>query len=119
MSKKKTTTNNKKTGADSGNKKGYNKTKRGIIKTLWGIFGLMVAAVIVFFGLLSVGAIGYLPNIDELENPIDRYASQVILSDNELLFTYSLIYDNRIIIDYSFLSPHIIYALVSTEVILY
>ncbi len=119
MSKKKTTTNNKKTGADSGNKKGYNKTKRDIIKTLWGIFGLMVAAVIVFFGLLSVGAIGYLPNIDELENPIDRYASQVISSDNELLFTYSLSDDNRIMIDYSDLSPHLISALVATEDIRY
>ncbi|MDD4777096.1 MAG: transglycosylase domain-containing protein [Fermentimonas sp.] len=110
---KKTITNNKKTDTGNGNK------KQGFIKTLWKLFGLLVVAVILFFALLSTGAIGYLPNIDELENPIDRYASQVISSDNELLFTYSLSDDNRIMIDYSDLSPYLISALVATEDIRY
>ena len=64
---KKTTKNNKKADVASESK------KQGFIKTLWKLFGLLVVAVILFFGLLSTGAIGYLPNIDELENPIDRY----------------------------------------------
>src|SRR5690554_7357734 len=110
---KKTTKNNKKADVASESK------KQGFIKTLWKLFGLLVVAVILFFGLLSTGAIGYLPNIDELENPIDRYASQVISSDNKLLFTYSLSDDNRIMIDYSDLSPHLINALVATEDIRY
>ena len=110
---KKTTKNNKKADVASESK------KQGFIKTLWKLFGLLVVAVILFFGLLSTGAIGYLPNIDELENPIDRYASQVISSDNEMLFTYSLSDDNRIMIDYSDLSPHLINALVATEDIRY
>lgn len=93
--------------------------KRDIVGLMWKLFGLMVAVIILFFTLISVGAIGYLPNIDELENPIDRYASQVISSDNELLFTYSLSNDNRIMIDYSDLSPYLIDALVATEDIRY
>lgn len=93
--------------------------KRVVIKIMWGVFGALVAASILFFALLSTGAIGYLPNINELENPIDRYASQVISSDNQLLFTYSLSDDNRIFVDYRDLSPHLINALVSTEDIRY
>ena len=93
--------------------------KRGIVGLMWKAFGALVILAILFFTLLSTGAVGYLPDIDELENPIDRYASQVIASDNELLFTYSLSDDNRIMVDYSDLSPHLISALVSTEDIRY
>ena len=89
--------------------------KGKIVRAMWKIFGLLVAAVLLFFVLVSTGAVGYLPDIDELENPIDKYASQVISADNELLFTYSLSDDNRIMIDYSDLSPHLINALISTE----
>lgn len=93
--------------------------KTGLIGLMWKGFGVLVILAVLFFTLLSTGAVGYLPDIDELENPIDRYASQVIASDNELLFTYSLSDDNRIMVDYSDLSPHLISALVSTEDIRY
>src|SRR5690554_788657 len=112
MAKKNRTAGNKAKTKKNGN-------KRGIVKIMWRLFGLAVAAAILFFVLVSTGAVGYLPNIDELENPIDRYASQVISSDNKLLFTYSLSDDNRIMIDYSDLSPHLISALVATEDIRY
>ena len=82
---------------------------------MWKLTGALFIVAILFITLLSLGAIGYLPDIDELENPIDKYASQVISSDNKLLFTYSLMNDNRIFVDYSDLSPHLINALVSTE----
>lgn len=96
-----------------------NTGKYDIVKAMWGIFGLIVAGTLLFFTLISVGAFGYLPDINELENPIDKYASQVISSDNDLLFTYSESDDNRIMIDYSELSPHLINALISTEDIRY
>ncbi len=89
--------------------------KIGIIKIMWSAFGLLVAGVALFFLLVSAGMIGYLPNIDQLENPIDKYASQVISTDNKLLFTYSDDKNNRIFVDYSDLSPHLIDALVATE----
>ncbi len=96
-----------------------NTGKYDIVKAMWGVFGLIVAATLLFFTLVSVGALGYLPDINELENPIDKYASQVISSDNDLLFTYSESDDNRIMIDYSELSPHLINALISTEDVRY
>lgn len=82
---------------------------------MWSAFGLIIAGIMLFFVLIVNGAIGYIPDIDELENPIDKYASQVFSADGELLFTYSLSNNNRIFVDYSELSPHLINALISTE----
>ncbi len=93
--------------------------KHTIVKWMWTIFGIGVAGVILFLLLLSTGLVGYLPDINEMENPIDKYASQVISADEELLFTYSRSDDNRIMVDYSDLSPSLINALVSTEDIRY
>ncbi|KUK76108.1 MAG: hypothetical protein XD92_1355, partial [Proteiniphilum acetatigenes] len=96
-----------------------NMLKQKIVKTMWILFGLAVASILMLFVLISVGAIGYLPEISQLENPIDKYASQVISSDKELLFTYSQSDNNRIFVDYSDLSPHLIDALIATEDIRY
>ncbi len=103
---------------NSTNKKGNKKSsafRYNLIKRLWQLFGIFIVLNILFFFLISVGAIGYLPKIDELENPIDKYASQVISTDDQLLFTFSESDDNRIFIDYTDLSPHLIDALISTE----
>lgn len=89
--------------------------KTTIVKWMWRIFGIFVVSGGLFFLLVSAGIIGYIPQINELENPIDRYASQVISADDQLLFTYSLSDDNRIFVDYSDLSPYLIQALVATE----
>ncbi len=93
--------------------------KYNFVKWLWILFGIFVVGNIIAFLLISTGAIGYLPQINELENPIDKYASQVISSDDELLFTFSESDDNRIFVDYTDLSPHLIDALVATEDIRY
>jgi penicillin-binding protein 1A len=92
-----------------------NEKNRKIISWMWRIFGIFILLNILIFGLLSAGVIGYIPNLDDLENPIDKYASQVISSDDKLLFTYSQSDDNRIFTDYSQLSPYLIQALVATE----
>ncbi|MDL2215039.1 transglycosylase domain-containing protein [Dysgonomonas sp. OttesenSCG-928-M03] len=56
-----------------------------------------------------------MPPVEELENPIDKYASQAYSSDNELLGTYSQSKENRIYSNYDELSPYLIQALVATE----
>lgn len=90
-------------------------TKSVIVKWMWRLFGLVFVGGAIFFLLAAMGVIGYIPNINELENPIDRYASQVISSDEQPLFNYSYSDDNRVFVDYSELSPYLIQALVSTE----
>ena len=108
MSKKKMLKKNKKAATKGG-------FKRKLIRTMWFLFFSMIALIVASFMLISAGVIGYLPPIDQLENPIDKYATQVISSDDQLLFTYSESQDNRIFIDYSEISPHLINALVATE----
>ncbi len=106
----------KKTKSDNSKKsqnKPSNKTK--FVRALWLLFFGVIAFSVIAFSLVSSGVIGYLPPIDQLENPIDKYASQVISADDQLLFTFSESDDNRIFIDYSELSPNLINALVATE----
>lgn len=89
--------------------------KNSIVKWMWRLFGIFIGIIALTFLLILTGVIGYLPPIDELENPIDKYASQVISADDKPLFTYSKDKENRIFIDYSDLSPYLIQALVATE----
>ena len=89
--------------------------KRNIIKTLWIAFGTVILSVILIFGLIAVGAIGYIPPIDQLENPIDKDASQLYSSDGEVLSTYSQSKENRVFVTYDELPQHLIDALIATE----
>lgn len=90
-----------------------------IVKFMWVVFIAGLVSTILLFILIANGAIGYMPDIKELENPIDKYASQVYSSDGELLGTYSQAKNNRIYSDYSDLPQHLIDALVATEDVRY
>lgn len=102
----------KKTQQKKANKQ--NKSK-SIIKILWGIFIAGILSIVSIFILISAGVIGYIPDLEDLENPIDKYASQVYSSDGQMLGTYSLAQNNRIYSSYKDLPPYIVKALVATE----
>ena len=53
--------------------------------------------------------------VEQLENPIDKYASQVISSDGKALGAYAHSKDNRIYVNYEDLSPDLVKALIATE----
>ena len=89
--------------------------KRKGIKVLWLFFGAIVLSSILVFGLIAVGAIGYIPPIDQLENPIDKYASQLYSSNGEVLSTYSQSKENRVFVNYKDLPQHLIDGLIATE----
>ena len=89
--------------------------KRNIIKVLWFIFGAIAVSSALVFGLIAVGAIGYIPPIDQLENPIDKYASQLYSSNGEVISTYSQSKENRVFVTYGELPQHLIDALIATE----
>lgn len=86
-----------------------------IIKAMWIAFISVIAFVTLIFTLIGFGLIGYMPPIADLENPIDKYASQVYASDGKLLGTFSQDKNNRIYSNYSDLSPYLVDALVATE----
>ncbi|MCD8301393.1 MAG: transglycosylase domain-containing protein [Prevotellaceae bacterium] len=82
---------------------------------LWFVFIVCVLAAAGLFYLVNRGDIGYMPDIKELENPVDKYASQVISGDGELLGTWSYSKSNRVFVTYQELSPYMVQALVATE----
>jgi penicillin-binding protein 1A len=99
--------------------KGKNRRNRAVRKKinifLWSCFGLFLAGATLIFAAIAKGRIGYMPLVEQLENPIDRYASQVISDDGVLLAPYSYSKDNRIFVKYNDLSSELVHALIATE----
>ena len=79
---------------------------------------LLVCGIIASVGiLLSIGSgyVGYMPEMQQLSNPVDKFASQVISADGKLVGTYSYGATNRIFTEYDSISPDLINALIATE----
>ena len=82
---------------------------------IWILYILLVLAFGGIFYCIFTGYIGYMPEIEELENPVNKYASQVISSDGKLIGTWSYSRANRIFVAYDDISPSVIQALIATE----
>lgn len=84
-------------------------------KILWGlIFGATIFVFTVFVGIYN-GWIGYMPPVAELENPVNRFATQIFSADGKLMGTWSLSRDNRVFVRYDELPSSLVDALVATE----
>ncbi len=88
---------------------------RRIIHWMWRIFFLGFAALILFFILIYNGWIGYMPEIEELKNPNDKFATVLYTADGEEMGRYYRNSGNRVYADYSEISQHVIDALIATE----
>ena len=82
---------------------------------LWTCLFVVVVATAGSFWAIANGKIGYMPPIEDLQNPINRFATQVYSSDGKLMGTWSMSRENRVMVDYSKLSPMLVKALVATE----
>ena len=82
---------------------------------LWGLFIAFWAVLILMILLIWYGVVGYMPPVDQLQNPIDKYASQLISADGQPLGSYARSGNNRVYISYDDLSPWLVKALVATE----
>ncbi len=85
------------------------------VYTLWTLLLLTVIGTTASFWAIANGKIGYMPPIEDLHNPISRFATQVYSSDGKLIGTWSMSRENRVMVDYSKLSPTLVKALVATE----
>ena len=83
--------------------------------TLWILLMLGLGCVAGAFYAIWQGWIGYMPNLYQLENPVNKYASQALSADGKLLGTWSYSRANRIFVGYDDLSPWLVKALVATE----
>lgn len=80
----------------------------------WLLFATGTGSLIVLFYLIAYGHLGYLPPLEELQNPKNRYASEVFTSDMQSLGRYYR-YENRVGVQYADLSPDLVNALIATE----
>lgn len=89
--------------------------RKKFVITLWGLLLSVVIAVIVVFVMIFNGKIGYMPELNQLENPVNKFASQVYTADGKLIGTWSYSSANRIFVSYDQLPPTLVQALVATE----
>ncbi len=89
--------------------------RKKFVVILWMLFLGVVGTAATLFVLIDRGVIGYMPELQELENPVDKYATQVFSDDGVLIGTWSYSRANRIFVSYDDLSPYLVQALVATE----
>ena len=89
--------------------------RKKLIIFLWSAIATVVVVVVVVFALIWNGSIGYMPDMEDLQNPISRFATQIYSTDGKVIGTWNINKSNRIPVPYSKLSPHLVHALVATE----
>lgn len=83
-------------------------------KWFWLIFAVGLALVVFFFVGIAKGWFGYMPPLEDLQNPKNKYASEVFSNDAVSLGRYYRT-ENRVSVNYEEISPYVINALVATE----
>lgn len=89
--------------------------KKTFVRILWGTLCAVIVFLAVSFTSIWFGWIGYMPDLEDLQNPISRYASQIYSVDGKILGTYNMNRENRVHVDYDGISPYLVQALVATE----
>lgn len=82
---------------------------------LWTLLFVTIMAIATAFYAIAEGWIGYMPPIEDLQNPINKYATQVYSADGKIIGTWSYNRENRVLVDYTKISPSLVKALVATE----
>ena len=89
--------------------------RKVFIHFLWWLLGLTFLGSSLAFVAIWNGWIGYMPPVEDLQNPISRFATQIYSSDGKVIGTWNFNRENRICVPYSDLSPYLVKALVATE----
>jgi penicillin-binding protein 1A len=88
---------------------------RKIITTLWILLVAGILALAGVFVAISKGWMGYMPAVEELENPNYKFAAEIFTADNQLLGTWSVNQENRVYVSHKELPSDLIRALIATE----
>ena len=88
--------------------------RKAFAKWFWLVFAAGLALVVFFFVGIAKGWFGYMPPLEDLQNPKNKYASEVFSNDAVSLGRYYRT-ENRVSVNYEEISPYVINALVATE----
>lgn len=102
---------------DNDNKKTEARRRRTskIIKWMWLAFAMFVVFATIFFVMAYNGLVGYMPPVEELKNPQDKFASVIYSADGKELGRYFRNTGNRVYADFEEISPAVVDALIATE----
>lgn len=84
-----------------------------LLKRIWKYFGIFILVFTLFIVMVWNGWLGYMPSLEELEDPKSNLATEVYSSDDKVLG--KIFIQNRTSTKYEDLSPFLVKALVSTE----
>jgi penicillin-binding protein 1A len=84
-------------------------------RIFWIVFGSLFLGFFLVIFLAATGNLGYMPKIEDLENPKINLATHVISSDGVILGSIYYKNQNRTHVEYDKLPQHLINALLSTE----
>ena len=89
--------------------------KKLFVYFLWTLLFIIIFGSATAFYAISEGWIGYMPPIEDLQNPINRFATQIYSADGKLIGTWNYNRENRVMVDYTKIAPSMVKALVATE----
>ena len=78
--------------------------RRIFIRILWWLLGSSVLLAGLGFAAIWNGWIGYMPDIESLQNPISRYPSLVYSADGKLMGTFATIREKGMPVSYNNIS---------------
>ncbi len=84
-------------------------------RIFWIILVFPFVSLLFIILLAATGNLGYMPKIEDLENPKINLATQIISSDGEVLGSIYFKNQNRTHVDYEKLPEHLVKALIATE----
>ena len=67
---------------------------------LWTLLFVTVIGIAGAFYAIDKGWIGYMPPIEDLQNPINRFATQIYSADGKIIGTWNYNRENRVMVDY-------------------
>ncbi len=90
------------------------KRSRKFLIVFWSVVVAGILGLVFFFWLISTGRLGFMPTFEELENPNNRFASEVYFADGVLMNRY-FEKENRRYAEYKDIPKSVIDALIATE----
>lgn len=89
--------------------------RKVFIRSLWTLLVVAILGSAVAFKAIWDGKIGYMPPVEDLQNPISRFATQIFSADGKVIGTWNFNRENRVCVAYNDISPYLVQALVATE----
>lgn len=80
----------------------------------WGLVILGVGAIVLMFHLIAAGKLGFMPSLEELANPHNRFASEIYFDNGPMMGQYFK-EENRRFVEYKDIPECVVDALIATE----